>query len=161
MLPPFLKCQTCITTHNESGRLCARTSPQNGPVLSIILSQIWLSVRPFFTVSPIISSFLIRFLPVKYQIEGIDVLFPMVRKWSIKSWFWSGHCLGQTLVKFGQLWSTLVKLGQHWSNLSKPHKMCPRPCSENFLMHFNYSRFVLGSIRLSRFTCQYPRKSWG
>ena len=85
--------------------------PQNGPFLSIILSQIWLSVGPIFTVLPMTSSFLVHFQLVKYQIEGIDVLFSMVRKWSIKYCFWPSHGLGhgQTLVKFSQLQSTLVK----------------------------------------------------
>jgi hypothetical protein len=49
---------------------------------------------------------------VKYLIEGIDVLFLMVKKWSIKSYFWPSHSLGKTLstpVNFGQPWSTLVK----------------------------------------------------
>ena len=108
--------------------------PRMGMLLLIILSQIWLSIEPIFTVLPIIPSFLVCFRPVKYRIEGLDVLFPMVRKWSIKSCFWPGHGLGQ-------LRSTLVKLGQHGSNLYKPHKMCPQPCSGNFLMHLSYSQF--------------------
>jgi hypothetical protein len=131
--------------------------PRMGLFWSIILSQIWLSVGPIFTVLPITSSFLVHFRPVKYRIEGLDVLFPMVRKWSIKSCFWPGHGLGQTW----STWSTPVKLGQHWSNLSKPHEMCPRPCSENFLMHLSYSRINSAQSRLPRFACQYPRKSRG
>ena len=97
-----------------------------GLFLSITLSQILLSVRPIFTVLPITLSFLVHFQPEKYWIEGLDMLFSMVRRWSIQSWFWPGHCLGQTSVQLGQLWLTLVKLGQHRSNLSKPHEMCPR-----------------------------------
>jgi hypothetical protein len=49
------------------------------------LSKFWLSVEPIFTVLPITSSFLIRFWPVKYQIEGIDVLYTMARKGLINS----------------------------------------------------------------------------
>ena len=49
------------------------------------LSKFWLSVEPIFTVLPITSSFFIRFWPVKYQIEGIDVLYTMARKGLINS----------------------------------------------------------------------------
>ena len=87
---------------------------------SIIFSQIWLSVGPIFTVLPITFTFLIHFWPMKYRIKGLDVLFSMVRKWSIKSCFWPGHGHG-----LGQTWSTLVNFSQLWSNLSKPHELCP------------------------------------
>ena len=72
-----------------------------------------LSVGPIFTVLPITSSFLVRFRPVKYWIEALDVIYPMVRRWSAKSCFWSGQGLGQT-------WSTSVNFGQTQSNLVKP-----------------------------------------
>ena len=81
-------------------------------VLSTTLSKIYLNVGPIFTVLPITSSFLIHFRPVKYWIEALDVLYPMVRGQSTKSCFWSGQSLGQT-------WSTLVKLGQTSPNLEK------------------------------------------
>jgi hypothetical protein len=111
--------------------------PRMGLFWSIILGQIWPSVEPIFTILSITSSFLIHFLLVKYLIEGLDMLFSVVRKWSIKSCFWPGHGLGQT-------WSTLVNFSQLWSNLSKPHELCPRPCSKKFLMHFSHSRVELG-----------------
>ena len=60
-------------------------------------------------VLPITSSFLVLFRPVKYRIEALDVLYPLVRGWSVKSCFWSGQGLGHTLAKLGQPWSTLVK----------------------------------------------------
>ncbi len=91
-----------------------------GLFLSIILSQIWLSIRPIFTALPISPSFLICFRPVKYRIEGLDVLFPMVKKWSIKSWFWPSRGLGQTWstpVNFSQTWSTSVKSLQTSRNM--------------------------------------------
>ncbi len=52
--------------------------PQNRPVLATTLSKILLSVGPIFTVLPITFSFLVRFQLVKYQIEALDVLYPMV-----------------------------------------------------------------------------------
>ena len=122
-----------------------------GLFLSITLSQIWLSVRPIFTVLPITLSFLVHFQPEKYWIEGLDMLFSMVRRWSIKSCFWPGHDLGQTLVKPSQL----------WSNLSKPREIGPRLCFENFVMHLRLFRVELGSVRLPRFTCRHSRKFRG
>ena len=53
-------------------------------------------------VLPITLSLLIRFRPVMYQIEALDILYPMVRGWSAQSCFWSGQCLDQTSVKLGQ-----------------------------------------------------------
>ena len=66
---------------------------------------------------PIILSFFVCFLLVKYRIEALDVLYPMVSGWSAISSFWSGQRLGQTLVK----------LDQNWSNLSKLWEMCFGP----------------------------------
>jgi hypothetical protein len=86
--------------------------PKMGLFWSIILSQIRLTVGPISMVLPITSLFLIRFLSVKYRIEGLNVIFPMARKWSIKSWFCSGHFL----VK---LQSNMVNSGQTFPNLTK------------------------------------------
>jgi hypothetical protein len=87
--------------------------------LSTTLSKIWLSVGPLFTVLSITPSFLVRFLPVKYRIKALDVLYPMVKWWSTKFSFWSGQHLGQTSIKFGQPWSNLVKVGQTSPNSGK------------------------------------------
>uniref|UniRef100_A0A2N9GCG3 Uncharacterized protein n=1 Tax=Fagus sylvatica TaxID=28930 RepID=A0A2N9GCG3_FAGSY len=57
-------------------------------------------------------SFLVRFRPVKYGIEALDILYTLVKGWSVRSSFWSGQRSGQTLVKLGQPWSNLVELGQ-------------------------------------------------
>jgi hypothetical protein len=54
--------------------------PKMGMFWSIILSKILLSVGPSFTVLPITFSFLVRFQPVKYQIEALDMLYSMVRE---------------------------------------------------------------------------------
>ena len=105
-------------------RLCAWTSAQNGYVLVNHTYQIRLSVGPIFMVLPITSSFLVRFWSVKYWIEGLNVLFPMARKWLIKSWFWSGHFLVKlqsNLVNSGQLWSILVK--PFWTSQNVPLTM--------------------------------------
>ena len=54
--------------------------PPKWTVLSTTLSEILLSVGPIFTVLFITSSFLVRCRPIKYQIEALDVLYPMVRE---------------------------------------------------------------------------------
>jgi hypothetical protein len=105
-------------------------------------------VGPFFTVLPITPSFHVRFLPVKYRIEALNMLYTLVRGRSVRSSFRSGQRFGQTLVKLGQsslnsgkcmsdhvlrvfgysgpqssqkrLGQTSVKLGQLWSNLVNP-----------------------------------------
>ena len=83
------------------------------------LSEIWLSVGPIFTVLLITPSFLVRFLPVKYGIEALDIPHTLVKEWSVRSGSWSGQRLGQTSVKLGQPWSNLVKLGQSSPNSGK------------------------------------------
>uniref|UniRef100_A0A2N9I3Y1 Uncharacterized protein n=1 Tax=Fagus sylvatica TaxID=28930 RepID=A0A2N9I3Y1_FAGSY len=61
-------------------------------------------------------SFLVRFRPVKYGIEALDILYTLVKGWSVRSSFWSGQWSGQTLVKLGQPWSNLVEFGQSSPN---------------------------------------------
>uniref|UniRef100_A0A2N9ES65 Aminotransferase-like plant mobile domain-containing protein n=2 Tax=Fagus sylvatica TaxID=28930 RepID=A0A2N9ES65_FAGSY len=61
-------------------------------------------------------SFLVRFRPVKYGIEALDILYTLVKGWSVRSSFWSGQRSGQTLVKLGQPWSNLVGFGQSSPN---------------------------------------------
>jgi hypothetical protein len=70
----------------------------------------------FFTVLPITPSFLVRFRPVKYRIEALNVLHALVRGWSVRFSFWSGQRSGQTSVKLGQPRSNLVKLGRYSPN---------------------------------------------
>uniref|UniRef100_A0A2N9I4J8 Uncharacterized protein n=1 Tax=Fagus sylvatica TaxID=28930 RepID=A0A2N9I4J8_FAGSY len=84
----------------------ARYNPANGGRRNVPYAK-------GFAITP---SFLVRFRPVKYGIEALDILYALVKGWYIglksgQKW------LGQTL---GQTWSTLVKLGQLWSNLVKP-----------------------------------------
>ena len=132
------------------------------------LSKIWLSVRPIFAVLFITPSFLVRFRPVKYEIEALDVVYPMVRGQSAQSSFCSGQRVGQTSVKLGQTlgnvfrapsrgsfdvvgpchiksaWSNLVNPDQTWSNLLKLREMCSGPCLEALLMWWT----PVGSDRL-------------
>jgi hypothetical protein len=70
----------------------------------------------FFTVLTITPSFLVRFWPIKCQIEALITFFRMVKERSVRFSFRSGQRSGQTLVK---PWSNLVNLGQTWSNLVK------------------------------------------
>ena len=51
---------------------------------------------------PITLLFFVCFRPVKYRIEALDIIYPMVREQSAQSSFWSGQRVGQTLVKLGQ-----------------------------------------------------------
>jgi hypothetical protein len=66
----------------------------------------------FFAVLVIILSFLVRFRPVKYGIEALDILYTLVAG-------------GQFEPVFGLVngpvkpWSNLVNLGQTWLNLVK------------------------------------------
>ena len=53
-------------------------------------------------VLPITLLFLIRFQPIKYQIEALNMLYPLVKGRLAQSSFWSGQWLGQTSVKLGQ-----------------------------------------------------------
>uniref|UniRef100_A0A2N9I4K0 Uncharacterized protein n=1 Tax=Fagus sylvatica TaxID=28930 RepID=A0A2N9I4K0_FAGSY len=79
-------------------------------------------------------SFLVRFRPVKYGIEALDILYTLVKGWSVRSSFWSGQRSGQTLVKLGQPWSNLVK------KLSKLLEMYPGLHFEGFLGKVDPSR---------------------
>uniref|UniRef100_A0A2N9GFM3 Aminotransferase-like plant mobile domain-containing protein n=1 Tax=Fagus sylvatica TaxID=28930 RepID=A0A2N9GFM3_FAGSY len=58
-------------------------------------------------------SFLVRFRPVKYGIEALDILYTLVKGWSVRFQF-SGLVNGPV-----KPWSNLVNLGQTWSNLVK------------------------------------------
>uniref|UniRef100_A0A2N9H5Y0 Uncharacterized protein n=1 Tax=Fagus sylvatica TaxID=28930 RepID=A0A2N9H5Y0_FAGSY len=51
------------------------------------------------TITP---SFLVRFRPVKYGIEALNILYTLVMGWSVQASFWSGQRSSQTLVKLGQ-----------------------------------------------------------
>ena len=70
----------------------------------------------FFAVLSITPSFLIHFLPIKCRIKALDMLYMLVRGWSVQSSFWFGQRSGQTSVKLGQ---PLVKLGQSSPNSGK------------------------------------------
>ena len=90
----------------------------------------------FFIILYITPSFLVRFLPVKYRIEALNVLHALVRGWSIRSSFRSGQWFGQT-------WSTLVKLGQGSPSSGK----C---IPDHVLRIFGYSGPQLGQERLGQ-----------
>uniref|UniRef100_A0A2N9GX88 Uncharacterized protein n=1 Tax=Fagus sylvatica TaxID=28930 RepID=A0A2N9GX88_FAGSY len=86
--------------------------------------------------------FLVRFRPVKYEIEALDILYTLVKGWSVRSSFWSGPTVRSNL---GQTWSTLVKLGRTWSKLSKLLEMYPG-------LHFKgfWARWVLVGLETAR-----------
>ena len=73
----------------------------------------------FFTVLTITPSFLVRFRPVRHQIEALFMFFRMVRERSIRFSFWSGQRFGQTLVKLGQNFPSSGKcIPDHLSRVS-------------------------------------------
>jgi hypothetical protein len=76
----------------------------------------------FFAVLATTLSFLARFRPVKYGIEALDILYTLVKGWSVRFQFlvWS-----MVRSNLGQIWSTLVKLGRTWSKLRKLLEMYP------------------------------------
>jgi hypothetical protein len=95
----------------------------------------------FFAVLATTLSFLVRFRPVKYGIEALDILYTLVKGWSVRFPFlvWS-----MVRSNLGQTWSTLVKLGRTWSKLSKLLEMCPGLYFKGF-----WARWVLvGTGRL-------------
>ena len=76
----FLKVSNLQTNSLRFGKtLFANITSKMGLFWSIILSKILLSVGPIFTVLPITFSFLVRFRPVKYRIETLDMIYFMVR----------------------------------------------------------------------------------
>jgi hypothetical protein len=89
----------------------------------------------FFAVLATTLSFLARFRPVKHGIEALDILYTLVKGWSVRFQFlvWS-----MVRSNLGQTWSTLVKLGRTWSKLSKLLEMYPG-------LHFKgfWARWVL------------------
>uniref|UniRef100_A0A2N9G105 Uncharacterized protein n=1 Tax=Fagus sylvatica TaxID=28930 RepID=A0A2N9G105_FAGSY len=74
------------------------------------------SLRKLLTITP---SFLVRFRPVKYGIEALDILYTWSRGGQFDPVFSLGQRSGQTSVKLGQPWSNLVKLGQSSPNSGK------------------------------------------
>uniref|UniRef100_A0A2N9ITB3 Aminotransferase-like plant mobile domain-containing protein n=1 Tax=Fagus sylvatica TaxID=28930 RepID=A0A2N9ITB3_FAGSY len=99
-------------------------------------------------------SFLVRFRPVKYGIEALDILYTLVKGWwTLVGLETARSNLGQTLVNPSQTWSTLVKLGQTLGNVSRTFFLgvfdADQPSSDQ-----------TGLVRaLPRFACRHPRKS--
>ena len=94
--------------------LCANVASQIGS----FVNNTWqnsLVLDRFFAVLTITPSFLVRFRPVMYGIEALDILYALVKGWSVRSSFGLVH----DSVK---LWSNLVNLSQTWSNLVKAHQ---------------------------------------
>jgi hypothetical protein len=109
----------------------------------------------FFVVLAIILLFLVRFRPVKYGIEALDILYTLVKGWSVRASFWSSQRSGQTLVKLGQPWS----LGRILSKFSKLLEMYPG-------LHFKgfWARWVLVGLETARSnlgqTLVNPSQTW-
>uniref|UniRef100_A0A2N9HXV4 Aminotransferase-like plant mobile domain-containing protein n=1 Tax=Fagus sylvatica TaxID=28930 RepID=A0A2N9HXV4_FAGSY len=101
-------------------------------------------------------SFLVRFRPVKYGIEALDILYTLVKGWSVRSSFWSGQWSGQTLVKLGQPWSNLVELGQSSPNSWR--------CIPDYISRAFRARWVLVGSETARSnlgqTSVNPSQTW-
>uniref|UniRef100_A0A2N9GFB6 Uncharacterized protein n=1 Tax=Fagus sylvatica TaxID=28930 RepID=A0A2N9GFB6_FAGSY len=101
-------------------------------------------------------SFLVRFRPVKYGIEALDILYTIGQGVvsSIQFLVWS-----TVRSNLGQTWSTLVKLGRIWSKLSKLLEMYPG-------LHFKgfWARWVLVGLETARSnlgqTLVNPSQTW-
>jgi hypothetical protein len=103
----------------------------------------------FFAVLATTLSFLVRFRPVKYGIEALDILYTLVKGWSVRFSFWSGQWSGQTLVKLGQPWSNLVNLVKALQTLGN----VSRTTFQGFLGTVGPSRVGNGSVK--------PRSNFG
>uniref|UniRef100_A0A2N9HCG9 Uncharacterized protein n=1 Tax=Fagus sylvatica TaxID=28930 RepID=A0A2N9HCG9_FAGSY len=95
-------------------------------------------------------SFLVRFRPVKYGIEALDILYTIGQGVvsSIQFLVWS-----MVRSNLGQTWSTLVKLGRIWSKLSKLLEMYPGLHFKGFWATVDPSRVGNGSVK--------PRSNFG
>uniref|UniRef100_A0A2N9G098 Uncharacterized protein n=1 Tax=Fagus sylvatica TaxID=28930 RepID=A0A2N9G098_FAGSY len=109
-----------------------------------------------FNVLAITLSFLVRFRPVKYGIEALNILYTLVMGWSVRANFWSGQRSGQTLVKLGQPWSNLVEFGQSSPNSWK--------CIPDFISRVSGQRWVLVGLETARSnlgqTLVNPSQTW-
>uniref|UniRef100_A0A2N9IKX0 Uncharacterized protein n=1 Tax=Fagus sylvatica TaxID=28930 RepID=A0A2N9IKX0_FAGSY len=180
MCPSFQCARARRSTCCESGRLCAQAwqrrwensrNFQQNLILSacfhargrrssrcriptILVSSESLRYL-LFNVLATTLSFLVRFRPVKYGIEALDILYTLVKGWSVRSSFWSGQWSGQTLVTWST-WSNLVELGQSSPN---SWKMYPG-------LHFKgfWARWVLVGLETARSnlgqTSVNPSQTW-
>jgi hypothetical protein len=114
LLPKGLGSWTKLQRVREN--FCANVASQIGCFVNNTYQNLAKCRTVFFAVLATTLSFLVRFRPVKYGIEALDILYTLVKGWSVRSSFWSGQWSGQTLVKLGQPWSNLVKLGQSSPN---------------------------------------------
>jgi hypothetical protein len=114
LLPKGLGSWTKLQRVGEN--LCANAASQMGCFVNNTYQNLAKCRTVFFAVLATTLSFLVRFRPVKYGIEALDILYTLVKGWSVRSSFWSGQWSGQTLVKLGQPWSNLVELGQSSPN---------------------------------------------
>uniref|UniRef100_A0A2N9F750 Aminotransferase-like plant mobile domain-containing protein n=1 Tax=Fagus sylvatica TaxID=28930 RepID=A0A2N9F750_FAGSY len=114
LLPKGLGSRTKLQRVGEN--LCANVASQMGCFVNNTYQNLAKCRTVFFAVLATTLSFLVRFRPVKYGIEALDILYTLVKGRSVRSSFWSGQWSGQTLVKLGQPWSNLVELGQSSPN---------------------------------------------
>uniref|UniRef100_A0A2N9IFJ0 Uncharacterized protein n=1 Tax=Fagus sylvatica TaxID=28930 RepID=A0A2N9IFJ0_FAGSY len=140
LLPKGLGSWTKLQRVGEN--LCANVASQIGCFVNntyqnlakcrTVFSQFWTTTL----------SFLVRFRPVKYGIEALDILYTLVKGVvsSIQFLVWS-----MVRSNLGQTWSTLVKLGRTWSKLSKLLEMYPG-------LHFKgfWARWVLVGLETAR-----------
>uniref|UniRef100_A0A2N9H2S6 Uncharacterized protein n=1 Tax=Fagus sylvatica TaxID=28930 RepID=A0A2N9H2S6_FAGSY len=148
LLPKGLGSWTKLQRVGEN--LCANVASQIGCFVNNTYQNLAKCSDRFFAVLATTLSFLVRFRPVKYGIEALDILYTLVKGWSVRSSFWSGQVVRSNL---GQTWSTLVKLGRTWSKLSKLLEMYPGTSFQGFLGTVGPSRVGNGSVK--------PRSNFG
>uniref|UniRef100_A0A2N9IH77 Uncharacterized protein n=1 Tax=Fagus sylvatica TaxID=28930 RepID=A0A2N9IH77_FAGSY len=145
LLPKGLGSWTKLQRVGEN--LCANVASQIGCFVNNTYQNLAKCSDRFFAVLATTLSFLVRFRPVKYGIEALDILYTLVKGWSVRFQFlvWSmvRSNLGQTLVK---PWSNLVEFGQ---KLSKLLEMYPGPHFKGFWARWDPSRVGNGSVKPS------------
>jgi hypothetical protein len=140
LLPKGLGSRTKLQRVGEN--LCANAASQIGCFVNNTYQNLAKCRTVFFAVLATTLSFLVRFRPVKYGIEALDILYTLVKGWSVRFLFlvWS-----MVRSNLGQTWSTLVKLGRTWSKLSKLLEMYPGLYFKGF-----WARWVLVGLETAR-----------
>jgi hypothetical protein len=122
---------------------CANVASQIGCFVNNTYQNLAKCRTVFFAVLATTLSFLVRFRPVKYGIEALDILYTLVKGWSVRSSF--------------LVWSTVrSNLGQTWSNLGKALQTLgdvSRTTFQGFLGTVGPSRVGNGSVK--------PRSNFG
>jgi hypothetical protein len=114
LLPKGLGSRTKLQRVREN--LCANIASQIGCFVNNTYQNLAKCRTVFFAVLATTLSFLARFRPIKYGIEALDILYILVKGWSVRFQFlvWS-----MVRSNLGQTWSNLVKALQTLGDVSR------------------------------------------